>query len=296
MLRIVERSWSTTQHRAYIKAITGCKQRGLTVYPDDTFLVSYPKSGNTWTRFLVSNLIFTDEPTTFLNVERRTPDIYGHPDFVIRRIPRPRLIKSHECFEPRYKRVIYIVRDPRDVAVSVYHECLKQRWIPDGYPLAAFAERWADGHWEPEFGTWREHVQSWLALRQGDSEFLLVRYEDLHADAAEELAKIAGFLGLEKSRDDISRAIELSSAHRMRALEKKQQRWWVTTRGTRPDKPFVRKAKVGDWKTALPRESAELIEAAWGPLMEQLGYLTGVKALNDSDQMSPAERSAQSYQ
>ncbi len=280
---------STTQRWAYIKAITGCKQRGLTVYPDDTFLVSYPKSGNTWTRFLVSNLIFTGDPTTFLNVERRIPDIYGHSDFFIRRVRRPRLIKSHECFDPRYKRVIYIVRDPRDVAVSFYHECVKQRWIPDTYPLAVFIEEWVNGRWEPEFGTWGEHVQSWLATRQGHNGFLLVKYKDLQSNTRDELLKIAAFLGLERCADRISRAIELSSAERRRALEKKQQRWWLTTRGTRRDKPFVRKAKVGDWRTALPQESAKLIEAAWGPLMEQLGFSSGFKALKDPKPLRETE-------
>lgn len=279
-LRMIGKSCSTTQRLAYIKAVIGCKQRGLTVYPDDRYIVSYPKSGNTWMRFLVSNLVFTDDPTTFLNIERRTPDIYGHSDFFIRRIPRPRFIKSHECYEPRYRRVIYIVRDPRDVAVSFYHECVKQRWITDAYPLAAFVKDWAGARVEPEFGTWGQHVRSWLAMREGDDEFLLVRYEDLQAKCGEELARIARFLGLESSREDISRAIELSSADRMRALEKKQQRWWVTTRGTRLDKPFVRKAKVGDWRAALPRESVELIEAAWGPLMQELGYPTGAKAIS----------------
>ena len=258
----------------------GWKGRGLTVYPDDTFLVSYPKSGNTWMRFLITNLIFTGDPTSFVNIERRIPEIYVHADWILRRMSRPRYFKSHECFEPRYKRVIYVVRDPRDVAVSFYHYSVKMRWIPDGYPMATFVERWMAPSWHTEYGTWEEHVQSWLRMRRGGDGFLLVRYRELQNRPAEELARIATFLGLQRSGEQIARAIELSSADRMRALEKKQQRRWIATRGTRLDKPFVRKAIMGDWKTALPLQSVELIESAWGPLMEKLGYPVGVKPLD----------------
>jgi hypothetical protein len=96
-------------------------ERDITIFPDDVFLTSYPRSGNTWTRFLVGNLAHTEEAVTFLNVERLVPDMNKHGDYYLRHLPRPRILKSHEVFDPRYKRVIYIVRDPRDVAVSNYH-------------------------------------------------------------------------------------------------------------------------------------------------------------------------------
>ena len=92
--------------------------RDAAVYPDDVFLVSYPKSGNTWMRFLVGNLVFPNDPITFANVERRVPSIYGMSGRKLRLVPRPRYIKSHEPFHSKYQNVIYVVRDPRDVAVS----------------------------------------------------------------------------------------------------------------------------------------------------------------------------------
>src|SRR6201997_2026058 len=82
--------------------------RSLTVFPDDIFLVSYPRSGNTWARFLIGNLVHQDEPVTFTNVESRIPEIYLFPDRVLRGLRRPRMLKSHECFDPRYQRIIYI--------------------------------------------------------------------------------------------------------------------------------------------------------------------------------------------
>ena len=260
----------------------GIKGRGSTVYPDDTFLVSYPRSGNTWSRFLVFNLVFTDEPANFLNVEKRVPDIHGYSDWVLRGVPRPRYLKSHECFDPRYKRILYIVRDPRDVVVSTYHYRVKTRVIPDGYPIATFAERWMESAWKAEWGTWEEHVQSWRAMRRDAPGFFLVRYEDLKSRTNEELTRIANFLGVQRSNEQIARAVELSSANRMRNLEKAQKKKWKGTKNTRHDKPFVRKATSGDWRTALPKESVERIESAWGPLMEELGYPTGPKALEET--------------
>lgn len=87
-------------------------ERDITVYEDDVFLTSYPRSGNTWMRFLVGNLVHPDEPVTFLNLERLLPDMYIHSDREMRKMRLPRVIKSHECFDPRYKRIVYIVRDP----------------------------------------------------------------------------------------------------------------------------------------------------------------------------------------
>lgn len=84
------------------RVVTGRQMAGrnLTVFPDDIFLTSYPRSGNTWSRFLIGNLIYQDEPTTFLNVEERIPEIYFNSDHRLRALIRPRILKSHECFQP----------------------------------------------------------------------------------------------------------------------------------------------------------------------------------------------------
>src|SRR5271167_2148996 len=82
--------------------------RNFAVYPDDTFIVSYPRSGNTWTRFLVANLLHPEEPATFATIERTVPDSEAQSSRYLRTVPRPRVIKSHEYFDPRFKKVIYI--------------------------------------------------------------------------------------------------------------------------------------------------------------------------------------------
>ncbi len=252
--------------------------RGVTVFPDDVFLVSYPRSGNTWTRFLLGNLLWQKDPVTFTNIESRIPEIYFNPDRFMRALERPRLLKSHECFQPHYPRVIYIVRDPRDVAISFYHHNVKARNIPDDYPMASFVPRFIAGEFDRPFGSWRENVLSWTALRQGTPGFLMLHYEDMKRDPATVLADVAAFLercffhNIDASPEALQRTIELSSPERMRALEKQEAAQWVLTKGTRSDKPFVRSAISGGWKSQLAPESVAAIESAWGDLMRRLGY------------------------
>jgi hypothetical protein len=249
-------------------------EREITVYPDDVFLTSYPRSGNTWMRFLVGNLVYYKDPVTFLNLERRLPDMYIHSDREMRGLPRPRIIKSHECFDPQYQRIVYIVRDPRDVAISNYFWELKKGSFRDGFPMNEFVPRWMAGQYWPRLGNWGDHVTSWLSTRRNHPNFVLIRYEDLKQQPARELARVAGLLHIDPTVERLESAIELSSAERMRELENKQGGKWLQTKYTRQDTPFVRKAASGGWKSVLPPESVSLIGTAWQHLMVELGYET----------------------
>src|SRR5579872_3039554 len=245
--------------------------RELLILPDDVFLVSFPKSGNTWTRFLVANLVFPDQNADFGNIHELIPDPGATTKRHFDRMPRPRIIKSHECFDPRYPRVIYIVRDPRDVVVSQYHYHRKCKRIDDDYPMAKFVGRFIAGETCPH-GSWGENVATWLTTRQHDPRFLLLRYEDMISDTPRELAKIASFLNLSATPERLSQAIERSSADKMRQLEKSQSDMCGLTKDTRKDLSFVRAAGSGGWKSELPEALVAEIEAAWAPLMFHLRY------------------------
>ena len=247
--------------------------RTLTVRPDDTFIVSYPRSGNTWTRFLVANLLHPAEPATFANIERWVPDTEAQSSRYMRSIPSPRTIKSHSYFDPRYPRVIYVVRDPRDVVLSYYDFSRKYRHIEDNYPLERYVSDCIRGRLiSAGWGTWGENVASWAFARGARPGFLLLKYEDMKAQPERELARIARFYGVEPTTELLATTLARSSADRMRELEKTQGKDWVSTKDKRSDIPFIRTASTGGWRSQLKPETVAEIESAWGNIMAQLGY------------------------
>ncbi len=246
-------------------------ERGYDFFDDDIFLVSYPKSGNTWTRFLVANLRYPGETIDLTNIERLVPEIYLNDNAMLKRAPRPRVLKSHDAFNPRFRRVIYIVRDPRDVAVSYFHYSKKMRWVAQDAEYDDYMPEFLDGRLD-RFGSWGENIASWLGARRGNDEFLIVRYEDLIADARAALVPITAFLGIQASDETYARALEMSSIDHLRSLEKKQAGDWKMTRFGDRSKSFFRSGASGGWRDELPQAWAERIARDWGAQMTELGY------------------------
>ena len=136
--------------------------RNLRIFPDDVFLVSYPKSGNTWTRFLIANLVYPEKHPDFANINELIPDPEGISKRHLEQLPRPRYLKSHQYFDPRYPKIIHIVRDPRDVVLSEYYFDIKRRAIPDDFPLDKFVSRFVSGELNHPYGTWAENTATWF--------------------------------------------------------------------------------------------------------------------------------------
>jgi hypothetical protein len=245
--------------------------KGVASYDDDVWIVSYPKSGNTWTRFLLANVVARDETVDWSNIERLVPDIYLNRDAQLRDLPRPRYFKSHEPYHPNYRRVVFIVRDPRDVAVSYFHFVRKANMLPLDASWDEFMKRFMEGRIDP-YGNWGENVGSWLGARRGTPDFIVVRYEDLLSDAEGQLARITEMLGLSTDNGQLRRAVENSRADRLRELEQSQRREHKLLKRSRPEIPFVRAAKSNQWQTDLPPEAIRQIETKWHTLMHELGY------------------------
>ena len=145
----------------------------IRIRPDDVFIVSYPRSGNTWVRFLIANLLAPDEKITFRNIENYVPSIYKSADTLDTREGR-RYIKSHNpCYE-LYPKLIYVYRDGRDALVSYYYYAMGKNVFSgtfEDFIFSPFVE---------QFTSWKEHI---TRAREFASKYpdriLILRYEEM---------------------------------------------------------------------------------------------------------------------
>jgi hypothetical protein len=246
---------------------------------DDIFLISYPRSGSTWLRFLLANLLAPRSvAVTFANIEEFVPDVYVSATENLERHASPRILKSHEPFDPRYRRTVYIVRDPRDVAASYRAYLMKMNYLPEDLSAHDFLRRFVDGQLDT-FGTWQEHVEGWLTARREDVDFLTTRYEDMRTDPLRELARIAEFVGAPAEPERLGKAIAASDIEAMRRLERATGHLWKPLRGSRPDGEFVRHGGIGSGIDEFPTGALTTMEDAWSDLLEDCGYSPATVAL-----------------
>lgn len=241
---------------------------------DDSFLVSYPKSGNTWMRFLLGNLLYpNDEPVSFLDIDNKVPQLprVSTEDFA--RLPPPRTLKSHNLFDPRYGRVIYMVRHPKSVAVSYYHHLIRIRAIHHGTLFCDYMDGFIKGIYNSEFGNWAENVLGWLRGKGNDRDFLLIKYEDLKSDTLGELERVAYFLGLEVETSSLERAIRVGAFEQMRKMEVSQKRKAELFRKNRRNTFFVRTGKTDEWRDYFDEQCDRLVQDNFKEAMAPLGYV-----------------------
>jgi estrone sulfotransferase len=209
----------------------------IRIRPDDVFIVSYPRSGNTWVRFLLANLLAPDEKITFRNIEKYVPSIYKSADSLDGRRGR-RYIKSHNpCYE-LYPKIIYVYRDGRDALVSYYYYATGKR---------VFSGTFEDFIFSPfieQFESWKEHV---ARARDFASKYpdriLILRYEDMLISTLPALTSISAFLGLTCDSQDIAEAVRKSSFEH---LQKVEQKSGGETLGKKF--PFFRTGRSNQWR------------------------------------------------
>jgi hypothetical protein len=277
----------------------------MTFLPDGlVWLASFPKSGNTWLRILLANLsaahdgpadinalhvrgggIASGRPTfeadmlvdpsllTDDEAERMRPAFH---DFRARR-KEPQFVKTHDAFTclpdgmpvlgSAARGAFYVVRDPRDVAVSYsffFDVDLEQATLELGTAdLDLPASRL---QFRQKLLGWSGHVRSWLDQRTVPVH--VVRYEDLLADTAGELRRALDFVGAQASAEEIARTVDHSAFAELRRQE--------TERGFRgggsPRHKFFREGRAGAWRERLPSVLARKIERDHGEIMARLGY------------------------
>lgn len=230
----------------------------------DIYLLSFPKTGRTWLRMMIGRVLqqhFGEHDISVLDlhhfnaVDPRIPKIWvDHDDNPQYKAPEElRLDKS----EYRGKKIIFLARDPRDVVISLYFHMKKRNQFYTG-DLAGFIEQ-RNG----SVDTIIHYYNNWARAENIPESFLLVRYEDLHADGPRELRRIMDFMGISGVADSvITDAVEFASFSNMRQMELDDA---LDSKKLRPadksdeDSFKTRKGEVGGYRNYLsPAQIAAL--------------------------------------
>lgn len=273
------------------------------------WLASYPKSGNTWLRtFLTNYQQDSDQPADINNlyggpiasarrvfddevgieasdltpdeIERYRPEVYTQ---IAIGLEEPLFLKVHDAYttnedgvalfpESVTQGVIYLIRNPLDVAVSfAHHSNIATSAMIDRMcnPDNAFCGRQNRLHNQlrQKLLTWSGHVRSWT-----DAPGLsvsVIRYEDMVVDTVPTFTKIVKAARLTFDPDKLAQALNYSSFDRLQTMERAE--------GFRERAPladsFFRKGTVGDWRNVLTEDQVEQLISAHRAIMQRFGYL-----------------------
>lgn len=224
-------------------------------------VTEYPKAGGSWFSQMISDACGLPFP------RNETPLLESC------------IMHGHHLYVPRYGPVIGLVRDGRDIMVSAYFHFLFENDRNSSFSVnrhrsvCDFADyddvignmpdfiRYMFGHYaENRIGfDWAEFVRSCTVSEN----VLIVRYEDLLIDAANELKKTFEHLGIiDVSNSAIDDAVSKNSFTSMSSRKE----------GEEDKSSFLRKGVAGDWKNYFSKESVQLFNELAGAELESLGY------------------------
>lgn len=184
------------------------------------YIVEFPKSGITWLSTIITNinLLKTEESqfATFFNIDQFVPDISVCKDIPtnpIWKYPKYRFIKSHDQFNPNYKHVIYLIRNPYKVMNSYYS--FAKNYMGFKGTFEEFVKNSNYG-----IDAWCKHVDSWLIPSNTISFYIhIIRYEDLLNKGIQEVLELYENLGLKVHKDNIKKGFNLSNLNNMSKSE-----------------------------------------------------------------------------
>ncbi|MCB9139779.1 MAG: sulfotransferase domain-containing protein [Caldilineaceae bacterium] len=277
---------------------------------DIIWLASYPKSGNTWTRVFLTNYLRDELDNGNLNDLEGGPiassrqlfdlavgieascllpsEVMNLRPAVYRVLARDNhnllFIKTHDAWmrtpagDPLFpadvtRGVVYIVRNPLDVAVSASHHY--------GRPLDEMINQLCDETYtlsRPNYGlaeqlpqrvrSWSGHVCSWL--NESGLPIYVMQYEMMLADPHTVFGGLVRFAGLDYNEQRLNEAI---AASRFESLQEQEQAKGFRERPLRASAPFFRSGRSGDWREVLSSADVNAIVAAHSTTMARFGYV-----------------------
>ncbi len=194
-------------------------------------ITSFPKSGNTWMRFIIYDLFFNNQN---MNIENSAEINRMIPDFHISKNNQLTLdselkdkeifLKTHSSYEQMKKlpigKIIIIIRNPFDVFISLYNyydiSNNKRDEMIDYFcthQTLPFLKKY-------NFPSWQEHIESWV---NSGKEYHIIKYSNLIDDFDNQIKSLCNFLNLEISDKKINFIKRNTSFDNLKKIEMKEK-------------------------------------------------------------------------
>lgn len=246
----------------------------LTRFNNSVVLVEYPKSGGTWLGQLVSNYLEIPFPRNRFPIMRRSL-FHGHY--------LPKHIGNNN-------KIIFLVRDGRDVLISFYHHQLiwndKNKSEPHNVNYHRGAVDFDDfenvkknilSYMKYSYenqpsklrrfvfpGSWHDYNKTWLLKKEKADNIYIVRYEDLLENTYETLKNLlVTFFDISEINEEHLKAVIQKFSFENQTKRKK---------GEENTKSFLRKGIRGDWKNFFDEKEKEAFKKYSNDLLIKLGY------------------------
>lgn len=199
------------------KAVLYCSSY-FWIQSNDVVLALFPKTGSTWVRYFLFNLLtITERDGRVVSIDEMNEEMpeFGHSSLfkkwpfkscsrVIKtHRPKSRLLSGHPT--------VLVVRDPRDVVVFFYHYANAKKELGYSGSIKEVLHH-------PEMGLeyFFHQYKSWRSQAG-----LILRYEDLRNDGFNEFKKLVDYLKITASDEQIQLALERSDLNAMRVAQEK---------------------------------------------------------------------------
>ncbi len=241
----------------------------------DVVVVSFGKSGRTWLRVMLSRVYQ-------LQHHLSARHILGFDNLHYRNRAIPKIFFTHDNYVKDYtghsdskadfyaKRVVLLVRDPRDVAVSQFFQwkfrMKPEKKVLNEYPTQNQDVPIFDFVMDPGAGLPKimDFMNLWAEEIPHLKRFLLVRYEDLKTDPHQTLKDVLDFMDTPATDEQIAEAVDFASYDNMKQMEQQRTFWLsggrlVPKDRNNPDSYKVRRAKVGGYRDYFRDDELERI-------------------------------------